>query len=85
MYVKALESDKIDRSMIEMVSQGTEQVMMLILQHNANLNSKALVHKAFDCIVTITLDERVQNFIETGKWYVPMCLKRALNFEGRHT
>lgn len=58
---------------------------MLILSHSQNLNNKALVHKAFNNILRIMKDERTSFFLENNKEYVAVCLKRALNFEGRHT
>ena len=69
-----------------MAKDGAESILMLILQHSQNLNSKALVQKSFANIIKIMKNSKIQKSPSNQDTdYISLCMKRALNFEGRHT
>lgn len=57
----------------------------MIVQHATSLNNKALVQKSFGNLIKIMKDERLKKFIENPKEHIAMCMRRTLNFEGRHS
>lgn len=69
-----------------MIAHTSEQVLMLILQHANNLQSKSLVHKSFRNLIDIMMDPRIYPKLPRENDsidFVSSCLKRALIFEGR--